>query len=56
MGKEIEKEKLKLTIPETEFKGTEQFRDLKLNLNGHKKRSGRNLYKKQLNRLKRLLR
>lgn len=47
-------EKVKLIIPETELKDFSSFKHLKLNLNGKRPR-GRNLYKRQLNRIRRVL-
>ena len=47
--------KLHLVIEGSELKELGKVSGLKLNLNGHKKHTGRNLYKKQLNMFKRML-
>jgi hypothetical protein len=51
----VEKEKLRLVIPETEIKRLPRLKDLRLNLNGRKPK-GRNLYKLQLNKIRRMFR
>ena len=48
-------EKVKLVIPDEKPKGLPQLKNLRLNLNG-KKSKGRNLYQKQLNSIRRILR
>jgi len=52
MGK---KKRIKLVIPEAELRDFSGFKSLKLNLDGRKPK-GRNLYKRQLNKLRRVLR
>jgi len=48
-------EKIKLVLPDEELRDFSRFRNMKLNVDGnrHKKR---NLYKKQLSQIRRLLR
>lgn len=48
-------EKIKLVIPDEKLRDFSQFKRLKLNVNGRKPR-GKNYYKKQLARVRRLLR
>jgi len=52
----MKKKKIKLVLPEEELKDFPWFKHLKLNLNGHKPRKGKNLYKRRLNQIRRLLR
>lgn len=49
------KNKVRLVIPDEKLKDFSQFRNLRLNLNGRKP-GGKNLYKRQLNRIRRMLR
>jgi len=48
-------EKIRLVIPDEKLRDFSQFKDLKLNLNG-KKHKSKNLYKRQLNAIRRTLR
>lgn len=48
-------DKVKLVVPEPEVRNFPSLRNLKLNLNGHRPR-GKNLYKRRLNQIRRLLR
>lgn len=51
---EEEKKRLRLVLPDEEIKDFSRFRNLKLNLNGHKKR-GKNHYRLQLRRMRKFL-
>ena len=51
----MEKKKLKLVVPDTEIKRLPRLKDIRLNLNGRRPK-GKNSYKIQLNRIRRMFR